>query len=107
MEKANYIEKDCVFKHEGKSFVAGGAIVTPHCLVGYLAKDGIIQDWHGKFLGVYAITATWKINSYISNVMHQVIASVNGVKYTGRSCGVGMIFKGKRIRHPNNKRKGR
>ena len=90
-----YVERNCVVHHEGRSFEAGGAVVSPDILIAYLGNDGVLQDWHGKQLGTYHITSTWSIHSWISTTMHQVEAIVAGVKYTGRSCGVGMIYRGR------------
>jgi hypothetical protein len=93
----SYIEKDCTVTHKGRSFEAGGAVVTPNHIVAYLAKDGALTDWHGKPLGTYRIVATWRTpRSYVSTTMHAVHARVDGVVYKGRSAGVGMVFCGKR-----------
>jgi len=88
-------------------------VVTPDRIVAYLGPDtgvpgaptirglreGILTDWHGTELGTYRITRTWRTpRSYVSSTMHQVYATVDGVTYTGRSAGVGMIFKGKVIK---------
>jgi len=55
-----------------------------------------LTDWHGNIIGKCYFSSSWKINSYISDSMHQVYATVDGITYTGRSCGEGMAFKGKR-----------
>lgn len=91
-----YIEKDCTFEVNGKTFEANGACVTGDRIIAYLGYNNDLTNWHGVKLGTYKITSTWKINSYVSTTMHQVEAIVDGVKYTGRSMGKGMIFKGKR-----------
>jgi len=91
-----YIETDCTIEHNGNTFESGGAIVTNTHITAYLGKDGILTDWHGNTLGTYRITSTWPINSFLSSTMSQVEATVNGVKYTGRSMGVGMVYNGKR-----------
>jgi hypothetical protein len=93
-----YIEKDCTFEHEGRTFEAGGAVVTPDRIIAYLGKDGVLTDWHGNKIGTYRVTSTWRTPaSYVSSTMHQVYATVDGVTYTGRSAGVGMSFKGRRV----------
>jgi hypothetical protein len=93
-----YIEKECTVTHEGRTFEAGGAVVTPGRIVAYLGRDGVLTDWHGKPLGNYRITASWSTpHSFVSDTMHQVYATVDGVTYTGRSAGVSMIFKGRRV----------
>lgn len=92
-----YIETDCTIQHQGKTFIAGGAVVTADRITAYLGKDGVLTDWHGEKLGTYRITSKWRTpRSYVSDVMNQVEASVNGVVYVGRSAGVGMSFSGKR-----------
>lgn len=91
-----YIEHDCVIEHDGQRFESGGAFVSPAFLIAYLGKNGVLSDWHGRRLGTYRITSTWRMASWISRTMHQVEAAVAGVRYTGRSCGVGMIYRGRR-----------
>lgn len=92
-----YVEKDCTFHHEGRAFTMGGAVVTDARVHAYLGKDGTLTDWHGKKIGTYRITGTWKTpRSFVSSRMHQVEARVVGVLYVGRSAGEGMSFSGKR-----------
>ncbi len=106
-----FIETNCCIEHNGVKFCSGGAVVTETHIVGYIGKligDGMgcdrygstsrryLTDWHGNNIGTCAFSSTWRINSYMSNVMHQVYAVVNGVTYTGRSMGEGMLFRGKR-----------
>jgi len=109
-----YVEQDCTIQHEGKKFTSGGAVVTPDYIVGYVGKpigDGMgcdrcgktsrryLTDWHGKVIGTCFISSTWRTpNSFTSSVMHQIYAKVDGVDYTGRGQGEGMIFKGKRCK---------
>lgn len=93
------IEKRCCIEHEGRQYCAGGAMVTPDYIVAYLGDNGVITDWHGRPLGTYRISATWRTPySYVSSTMNQVYAKVRGTWYTGRSGGVGMIFRGRRVR---------
>ena len=92
-----YVEKDCTFIHEGKGFTSGGAFQSPLYLIGYLGKDGALTNWHGKIMGSYKITHSWPINSFLSDCMCQVRATVNGQVYTGRSLGIGMLFRGHAI----------
>lgn len=92
-----YVETDCTIEHNGKQFTSGGAVVSEEYLIAYLAKNGVLTDWHGNKLGTYRIVSTWETPaSYVSSTMHAVHATVNGVLYKGRSAGVGMIFRGKR-----------
>lgn len=93
-----YVERNCVVEHEGHRFEAGGAFVSPTHIIAYLSREGVLTDWHGRRLGTYRITSTWPIHSWISRTMHQVEAVVSGVTYTGRSCGVGMVYRGRRKR---------
>ena len=91
-----YIEKDCVVTHEGRTYEAGGAVVTPELCVAYLAKDGKVTDWHGAVLGTFRIVASWRTpRSYVSSHMHAVHVTIEGVLYKGRSAGLGMYFRGK------------
>jgi hypothetical protein len=93
----NYIEQNCTIVHDGQKFTASGAIVNDIFVIAYLGKNGELNNCHGTPSGTYRITSTWKTpRSYISNVMCQVEAKIDGVIYTGRSCGIGMAFKGKR-----------
>jgi hypothetical protein len=92
-----YIEKDCAFTHEGRTFESGGAVVTPDYIIAYPSKNGVLTDWHGEPLGTWKAVATWETPySGISSTMSQIEAVVNGVTYTGRGAGEGMIYRGKR-----------
>ncbi len=110
---STYIERDCVFTHEGRSFESGGAIVTPDRIVAYVGPliggrgfNGqlgsehpyhALHDWHGAKLGTIRLTSSWRTpRSYVASRMYQAYATVNGVTYTGRTCGEGMVFTGKR-----------
>jgi hypothetical protein len=96
-----YVEQNCCFEHEGKHFCAGGAAVSDTHCIAYLSADNVLTDWHGQPIGTYRITRTWRTQrSYVSYVMHQVYATVDGKTYTGRGAGVGMVFKGKRVAAP-------
>jgi hypothetical protein len=92
-----YIERDCIWTHEGRGYEAGGAIVTPDHIIAYPAADGVLCDWHGAVLGTWRATSTWKLpRSWMSATMSAITARVGGVTYKGRGCGVGMIYRGKR-----------
>ena len=100
-----YVEQNCTIKHEGREFAAGGAVVTPDFIIGYVGKPvpgaarRDLTDWHGNKIGTCYISSTWKTpHSYVSDVMHQIYARVDGVDYTGRGAGEGMIFKGRRVK---------
>lgn len=93
-----YIEQNTYFEVNGEQYWSGGAIVNDDICIGYLGKDGYtLTNWAGDRLGDYAIKSTWKTpKSYVSSKMHQVEVCVFGKIYTGRSAGIGMLFKGKR-----------
>lgn len=96
---STFIERDCVIEHDGRKFESGGAVITDDFLIGYLGKDGQLTDWAGNRMGTYRITSTWRTpRSYVSSTMNQVAVKLSdGRRYTGRSAGEGMVFKGKRI----------
>lgn len=92
-----YVELDCKFDIDGKTYEAGGAVVTANFIVAYPGKAGVLNNWHGKPLGTWKATSTWPTpRSGYSPTMSHIEAVVAGVTYTGRGAGVGMIFKGKR-----------
>lgn len=93
MSNVLYVEGECNFH----GAVANGAIVTDDIIIAYMGNNNIITDWHGEPIGTYTITSSWKTpRSYISSTMYQLIACVQGHFYTGRSAGVGMVFRGKK-----------
>lgn len=98
-----YIETDCIVEHEGRSFEAGGAIVTPDVIVAYPSKDGVLTDWRGKPLGTWRATRSWRVRSYMGSRMYQISATVNGAHYTGRGFGEGMSFNGRRVASERSK----
>lgn len=84
--------------HEGRSFSAWGAVVTPDAAAAYLGADGVLTNWQGEPIGTYRVVSTWRTpRSFVSSRMRQVEATIGGVRYTGRSAGVGMLWKGKRV----------
>ena len=99
---------NCTITHQGKTFQSGGAVVTPDYCVGYVGAQPdnqtegaqrTLTDWHGATIGTIRLTSTWRTpRSYVSSRMYQAYAVVDGVTYTGRTCGTGMIFKGKRVK---------
>jgi hypothetical protein len=92
-----YVEHGCTVQHEGRSFTAGGAVVTDDRIIAYPGKDGILQDWHGNAIGTWRVLSTWRTpRSFLSSTMSGIEARVNGVRYVGRGAGVGMIFRGRR-----------
>jgi len=99
-----FIEADCTFTHEGRTYEAGGSVVTADYAVAYVTVTNErlgcvveITDWHGRMLGHGVITAVWHTpRSYTSSRMMQIRAVIDGVAYTGRSAGNGMIWRGRR-----------
>lgn len=100
-----FIERDCVVTHEGRTFEASGAIVTPDIAIGYLhfpdgeftGAKGEVRTWHGEPLGSAVITARWRLplSCSLSSHMCQARCVIDGRTYTGRGCGHGMSWKGK------------
>lgn len=90
-----YRETDCTFRHEGREFASGGAVVTASHIVAYPAANGELQDWHGKPLGTWRSVASWPVRSFIGDRMYQIEARVDGQTYTGRGFGEGMLYRGK------------
>lgn len=97
-----YTEKKCVIEHEGKKFEACGAAVTDDHIVAYVGgpifawdHSGLLNltDWHGTRLGSCRMDKGWLVKG---TRIHQITARVQGVVYTGRGQGEGMVFVGKR-----------
>lgn len=64
----------------------------------YAMSSGMITTWDGKTLGVANVVGKWRTpRSYLSSHMLQVTALINGIWYTGRTGGSGMLWRGKRI----------
>ncbi len=105
-----YVETDCTVSHNGASFEASGATIAPDYAIGYLADSPlyaehpnwygtpkhVLTTWHGEWLGNASIVASWRTpRSAYSDRMYQVEVIIDGRTYTGRSNGVGMVWKGK------------
>ncbi len=90
------IEQDCTIEHGGKTFEAGGAIVAPDFCIAYIGPNGALNDWHGRKIGTIRVRSSWRVSSWMGTHMHQIEATVDGVTYTGRSFGEGMIYRGRR-----------
>jgi len=91
------IEADCAITFHGISYTANGAMVTEKWIIAYMGADmASVTDWHGHKLGNATIKTSWATpTSYASDRCYQVDATVNGITYTGRTGGGGMIYKGK------------
>lgn len=93
-----YVEPDCTIAHEGRVFESGGAAITEDRLVAYLAPAGVLTDWHGRKIGTYTVTSTWRTpGSFMSESMSQIRACVGPRTYTGRSAGEGMVLRARRL----------
>ena len=92
-----FVERDCAFEFEGKTFEAGGAVVTAQHAIGYLSDDmREIRTWHGDRLGVARVVRSWPMrHSWVSSRQYQVEATINGRTYTGRTMGAGMLWRGR------------
>ena len=98
-----FCEIGCIIEHEGRTFESGGAYLTQDYAVGYLSSDcKSITTWKGDPLGQCRVTSSWDRTprSYLYSRQFQVEATINGIKYTGRSAGAGMLWRGKRKRIP-------
>lgn len=109
----NFVETDCTFSNDGRTYEAGGAMVTPDRVIAYVGKQiggrGFngqlgseapyreLTDWHGRPIGTIRLSSSWATpRSYVASRMYQAYATVNGVTYTGRTAGENMSFVGKR-----------
>lgn len=52
-----------------------------------------LTDWHGQQIGYCTLACSWPVNSVYGPRMFQVYAWVNGIEYTGRSFGEGMVVR--------------
>ncbi len=93
---ATYVEAGCTVEHEGRTFEAGGAVVTPERIFAYCGPDRVLTDWHGSPLGTWRTVASWPVFSYMGSRMCQIEARVDGVTYTGRGFGEGLCYRGRR-----------
>jgi hypothetical protein len=94
-----------IVSHEGKEFSAFGYTRTPDTLVAYLHADKTLTTWDGLTIGRYRVVSTWSTpRSYVSSTMSQIEGTLlDGSKWTGRSAGVGMVYKARPI-SPKGKR---
>jgi hypothetical protein len=92
-----FVEQDCVFRHDGREFSSGGAVVSDHYIVAYLGRAGVLTDWHGNRIGTWTTLSSWRTpRSFVSDRMYSVECYVNSVRFVGRSAGEGMIVRAKR-----------
>jgi hypothetical protein len=96
---------------QGQKFTAGGAYLTPTEAYGYpefprdkrgwpveyVGQCGVINAADGSFMGHCWITGCWRTpRSFVSSHYHQIEALIQGVYYTGRSAGHGMLWHARR-----------
>ena len=95
---ANFVETDCKFTHEGRTFEAGGAWLCD-CTDGFkrgvvYAKPiiriaegcpahGVVTDWHGNEIAKAVFGVPYQGNFC---KLRSVSFTVDGVKFTGRYC---------------------
>lgn len=101
--KTPFIEPDCTVEFNGQKFTSGGAFVSDSHIIAYPAECGILNDWHGNKIGTYRVISrrlaiffgrpSWQGSHY-----YFMRARVNGVTYSLRGFGVGMIATGKRVK---------
>lgn len=99
----NYIETDCTIQHAGKSFEAGGAVVTDNYIIAYPGDNGQLRDWHGKVIGKYRVTSSWPAiffgcQSWQGERMFAMRATVDGREYSLRGFGKGMVARGRAVK---------
>ena len=115
---STYIETDCTITHEGRTFDASGAVVTPEAAIAYVGAlvnvnphgtsmritngTRALNDWHGNQIGTCYISRSWRVFSYLGSHMNQIYARINGVDYTGRGFGEGMSVRLRRCAKQSN-----
>jgi len=91
-------EGPVAFSFQGKAFFAAGSSVTELCCNAYLGEGRKLTSSSGQIIGHYRLTSWWPTpRSFVSSRCYQVLAFVGGRTYTGRSAGIGMLFRGRRI----------
>ena len=98
-----FIESGCTVQHEGRTFEAGGAIVTPERLVAYPGENGQLNDWHGNKIGTYYVISSREAvffghRSWIGSHYYFMRAKVGGKRYSLRGFGAGMVAMGKALK---------
>jgi hypothetical protein len=88
-----------IVEHNGKEFAAGGGDVDHAAgrVAAYTSKDGALTLWSGRQIGTWRAVASWRTpRGILSDRMYQIEAVVDGILYTGRGGGEGMLWRGKR-----------
>lgn len=101
--KTPFIEDVCTITHQGKLVIAGGAVVTDKYLIAYPDAKGVLKDWHGNQIGTYRVISSrpaifFGRQSWIGSTYYYMRATVNGIQYSLRGFGEGMVAQGKAIK---------
>lgn len=108
----NLQETNCAFVHEGITYTADGALVTPELATVYVRSDGpptpgkliSVSDWQGNHLGFGTVRTTWERYSSILGSCRwaSVRFAIDGVTYVGRlNWDNGELVRGRRIKGGN------
>ena len=87
-------------EHDGRTFESGGGAVTPTHLACYPNNDGTVALWDGTVIGRYRWISSrpaifFGYRSWRGARYYYGRARANGVTYTLRGFGVGMLARGK------------
>ena len=101
---SRYSEGQCTVEYEGREFSSNGAEVTDNYLLAYgkfkkeiLGEKGEITNWKGDKLGDAWIVGKWRTpNGFISSYQYQYDVLINGIWFTARGLGSGMLCRGRR-----------
>jgi hypothetical protein len=63
-----------------------------------------LNTWTGFKIGTCFLSSSWRVNSFMGDRMFQIYAIVNGVDYTGRGFGEGMLCNFRRCKSACAKR---
>ncbi len=81
---------------EGKEFTSMGAARFGDRIIAYTSSDmKHVTSWGSEVLGTMRVTSSWKMpyNCWISDRQYQVVAVIDGKRYTGRTMGGCMIVR--------------
>lgn len=101
---AQFIESECAFTHEGKTFVAGGSYKTEDCALVYISNtEGVYTStsWHGQPMGQVKshILGTERWGRYGYYRMAYVRVLMDGAEWWGRyNCDSGQAVRLRRAR---------